>query len=186
MGQIYEALEEGSSTKDTLFLSLPHMAADLMISGVPTELVDGDASYVPLRWVAAVFDKVSEKLGDKKVFVLSVLGLQSSGKSTLLNAMFGLQLSRRAGRCTWGAYMQLLKMDEALREQLGFDFMLIVDTERLQPLELINKAQNEENELATLVIGLGNLTVINIFGKDLSEIKDIPQIAVHAFLRMNN
>ena len=56
-GQIYEALEEASPMNDMLSLSLPHIAADLMISGVPIELMDGDVSYVPLRWVAAVFDK---------------------------------------------------------------------------------------------------------------------------------
>lgn len=70
-----------------------------------------------------------------------------------------------------------------LREQLGFDFMLVVDTEGLKVSELVNKAQNEENELATFVIGLGNLTLINILGKDLSEIQDILQIALHAFLQ---
>lgn len=90
VGQIYEVLEEASSTKDTVFLSLPQIAADLMISGVPIELMDGDASYVPLKWVTALFDKLSEKLGNKRLFVLSVLSLQSSGKSTLLNALFGL------------------------------------------------------------------------------------------------
>ncbi|EPQ18137.1 Interferon-induced very large GTPase 1 [Myotis brandtii] len=57
VGQIYEALEEASPTKNTLYLSLPQIAADLMISGAPIELMDGDASYVPLKWVAAVFDK---------------------------------------------------------------------------------------------------------------------------------
>nr|KAF6438013.1 hypothetical protein HJG59_008709 [Molossus molossus] len=169
-----------------LFLSLPQMAADLMISGIPIELMDGDASYVPLKWVAAVFDKVSEKLGDKRVFVLSVLGLQSSGKSTLLNAMFGLQFSFSTGRCTRGAYMQLLKVEELLREELGFDFVLVVDTEGLRASELTNKAHSEDNELATFVTGLGNLTLINIFGKDLSEINDILQIAIHAILRMKH
>ncbi|KAG8522825.1 Interferon-induced very large GTPase 1 [Galemys pyrenaicus] len=184
VGQIYEALEADSTKTNTLFLSLPQMAADLMISGVPIELMDGDASYVPLKWVAAVFNKVSEKIGNKQVFVLSVLGLQNSGKSTLLNAMFGLQLSLSAGRCTRGAYMQLIKVEEVLREELGFDFVLVIDTEGLQASEILKKAQNEENELAAFVTGLGNLTVINIFGKDLSEIQDVLQITVHAFLRM--
>lgn len=184
VGQIYEALEEASSQTNTLFLSLPQMVADLMISGAPIELMDGDASYVPLKWVAAVFDKVSEKLGDKRVFVLSVLGLQSSGKSTLLNSMFGLQFSLSAGRYTRGAYMQLLKVEEMVREQLGFDFVLVVDSEGLKAPQLINKAQVKKNELATFVIGLGNLTLINILGKNLSEMQDILQIAVHAFLRM--
>ncbi|XP_005380229.1 PREDICTED: interferon-induced very large GTPase 1-like [Chinchilla lanigera] len=184
VGQMYEAVEETSYKGDIIFLSLPQIAADLMLSGMPIELMDGDASYVPLKWVAAVFDKVSEKLPGKRVFVLSILGLQSSGKSTLLNALFGLQFSVSAGRCTRGAYMQLLKVEETFAQELGFDFMLVVDTEGLRAPEVINKSQNRDNELATFVIGLGNLTLIDIFGENPSEMQDILQIAVQAFLRM--
>ncbi|XP_035885886.1 interferon-induced very large GTPase 1-like [Phyllostomus discolor] len=126
--------------------------------------MDGDAAYVPLRWAAALFDKVSEKLGNKWLFILSILGLQSSGKSTLLNALFGLQFTVSAGRCTRGAYMQLLKVEETFTEEMGFDFVLVVDTEGLQAPELSNKSKNHENELATFVIGLGNLALINILG----------------------
>nr|XP_004650971.2 interferon-induced very large GTPase 1-like [Jaculus jaculus] len=184
VAQIYEALEENDPKRNSLSVSLPEIAADLMISGVPIELMDGDASYVPLKWVEAVFDKVSEKLGDKRLFVLSVLGLQSSGKSTLLNALFGLQFTVSAGRCTRGAYMQLLKVEETFTKELGFDFVLVVDTEGLRAPELNNKSQNWDNELATFVIGLGNLTLINIFGENPSEMQDILQIAVQALLRM--
>ncbi|XP_074073582.1 interferon-induced very large GTPase 1-like [Macrotis lagotis] len=183
-GQIYEALEESLSQVDTVFFSLPQIAAHLMVSGYPIELMDGDACYVPLKWVAAIFDRLIVKIGDKKLFVLSVLGLQSTGKSTLLNAMFGLQFNVSAGRCTRGAYMQLLKVEETLWEELGFAYVLVVDTEGLRALELTSKLQNWDNELATFVIGLGNLTLINIFGENPSEIQDILQIAVQAFLRM--
>ncbi|XP_005372073.1 interferon-induced very large GTPase 1-like [Microtus ochrogaster] len=184
VGQIYEALKETFSSRDTLFLCLPQIAAELMVAGVPIELMDGDASYVPLKWVAAVFDKISEKVGDKRLFVLSVLGLQSSGKSTLLNALFGLEFTVSAGRCTKGAYMQLLKVEETFTEELGFDFVLVVDTEGLRAPELNNKSRHWDNELATFVIGLGNLTLINIFGENPSEMQDILQIVVQAFLRM--
>ncbi|XP_048216030.1 LOW QUALITY PROTEIN: interferon-induced very large GTPase 1-like [Perognathus longimembris pacificus] len=184
IGQLYEALEETSYTRGNLLIYLPQIAADLMLSGVPIELMDGDASYVPLKWVSAVFDKVSEKLGDKRIFILSVLGLQSSGKSTLLNALFGLQFTVSAGRCTRGVYMQLLKVKETFTKELGFDFLLVVDTEGLRAPELNNKSQKWDNELATFVIGLGNLTIINIFGENPSEMQDILQIAVQAFLRM--
>ncbi|XP_072466212.1 interferon-induced very large GTPase 1-like [Notamacropus eugenii] len=183
-GQIYEALEEVSLQMDTVFFSLPQIAADLMICGYPLELMDGDASYVPLKWVAAVFDRLIEKIGDQKLFVLSVLGLQSTGKSTLLNAMFGLQFNVSAGRCTRGAYMQLLKVEKKLWKELGFGFVLVVDTEGLRAPEFIGQSQNRDNELATFVIGLGNLTLINIFGENPSEMQDILQIAVQAFLRM--
>ncbi|XP_014392291.1 PREDICTED: interferon-induced very large GTPase 1 [Myotis brandtii] len=184
VGQIYEALEEASPTKDNLYLSLPQIAANLLISGAPIELMDGDTSYVPVKWVGAVFDKVSEKLENKRLFVLSILGLQSSGKSTLLNALFGLQFTVSAGRCTRGAYMQLLKVEDTFTEELGFDFVLVVDTEGLRAPELSNKSKNRDNELATFVIGLGNLTLINIFGENPSEMQDILQIVVQAFMRM--
>lgn len=51
---------------------------------------------------------------------------------------------------------------------MGFDFVLVVDTEGLWVSELINKAPNEKMTWQP-VTGLGNLTVINIFGKTLSE-----------------
>uniref|UniRef100_A0A674GDW9 VLIG-type G domain-containing protein n=1 Tax=Taeniopygia guttata TaxID=59729 RepID=A0A674GDW9_TAEGU len=184
VGQIYEALEFISSETES-FVKLPEIAAELMVSGYPVELMDGDASYLPLRWVGAIFDSLIERLGDKRVFVLSVLGVQSTGKSTLLNAMFGLQFNASAGRCTRGAFMQLIPVSEQLQRDLGFDFVLVVDTEGLRAIEMADKPSlNHDNELATFVIGVGNLTVINIVGENPSETQDVLQIAVQAFPRM--
>ncbi|XP_057877754.1 interferon-induced very large GTPase 1-like isoform X2 [Melospiza georgiana] len=184
VGQIFEALQLMNSTNDN-FVKLPELAVDLMVSGYPVELMDGDASYLPLRWVGAIFDSLIERLGDKRVFVLSVLGIQSTGKSTLLNAMFGLQFNVSAGRCTRGAFMQLIPVGEELQQDLGFDFVLVVDTEGLRAIEMANKhSLNHDNELATFVIGIGNMTVINIFGENPLEMQDVLQITVQAFLRM--
>ncbi|KAM3676192.1 interferon-induced very large GTPase 1-like [Ammospiza maritima maritima] len=187
VGQIYEALELMNTTNES-FVKLPEIAAELMVLGYPVELMDGDASYLPLRWVGAIFDSLIDRLGDKRVFVLSVLGIQSTGKSTLLNAMFGLQFNVSAGRCTRGAFMQLIPVGEELQQDLGFDFVLVVDTEGLRAMKTANKQNkqslNHDNKLATFVIGVGNLTVINIFGENPSEMQDVLQIAVQAFLRM--
>ncbi|XP_074392445.1 interferon-induced very large GTPase 1-like [Zonotrichia albicollis] len=184
VGQIYEALELMNCYVEK-FVKLPEIAAELMVSGHSVELMDGDASYLPLRWVRAIFDSLIERLGDKRVFVLSVLGIQSTGKSTLLNAMFGLQFNVSAGRCTRGALMQLIPVGEELQQDLGFDFVLVVDTEGLRAIEMDKKQSlNHDKELATFVIGVGNLTVINIFGENPSEMQDVLQIAVQAFLRM--
>ncbi|XP_071892763.1 interferon-induced very large GTPase 1-like isoform X2 [Anas platyrhynchos] len=184
VGQIYEALESTNS-KEKWYVKLPEIAANLMLLGYPIELMDGDASYVPLQWIGAIFDRLIEKLGDKRVFVLSVLGIRNTGKSTLLNAMFGLQFNVSAGRCTRGAFMQLIKVDEKLQQDLNFDYLLVVDTEGLRAIEMANKqSHNHDNELATFVIGIGNMTLINIFGENPSEMQDVLQIAVQAFLRM--
>ncbi|XP_051989124.1 interferon-induced very large GTPase 1 isoform X2 [Xyrauchen texanus] len=188
IGQIYESCESVKNKQAGCQLnvsSLPRFAAELMISGYPLELMDGDAAHVPLIWVKAVLDELINILGDQRVFVLSVLGIQSTGKSTMLNAMFGLQFAVSAGRCTRGAFMQLVKVSKELKIHLNFDYLLIVDTEGLRALELAGRSTlNHDNEMATFVVGLGNMTLINIFGENPAEMQDILQIVVQAFLRM--
>ncbi|KAI4890399.1 hypothetical protein NFI96_026617, partial [Prochilodus magdalenae] len=186
MGQIYEASVCGMQREKAESLSyLPRLVAELMMYGHPMELMDGDAAHVPLIWVSAVLDELIRKLGDQRVFVLSVLGIQSSGKSTMLNAMFGLQFAVSAGRCTRGAFMQLVKVSEEMKKELRFDYILVVDTEGLRALELAGKdTVHHDNELATFVVGLGNMTLINIFGENPTEMQDILQIVVQAFMRM--
>ncbi|KAK7129386.1 hypothetical protein R3I94_017559 [Phoxinus phoxinus] len=188
-GQIYESWSSVTKNKkDNLqfdFCSLPSLAAEMMISGFPMELMDGDAAHIPLTWVTAVLDELVKKLGDQKVFVLSVLGTQSSGKSTMLNAMFGLQFAVSAGRCTRGAFMQLVKISEEMKTELKFDYILVVDTEGLRTPELAGRSTtHRDNEIATFVVGLGNMTLINILGENPSEMQDILQIVVQAFMRM--
>ena len=46
--------------------------------------------------------------GKARIFVLSVLGAQSSGKSTMLNLMFGVRLRASTGQCTRGVNMLLV------------------------------------------------------------------------------
>ncbi|XP_065325854.1 interferon-induced very large GTPase 1-like [Pelmatolapia mariae] len=186
MGQIYEAHKTTQrESRHTDWSKYPELAAQLMISGHPMELMDGDAGHVPLTWISSLLEEVINKLGDQRVFVLSVLGLQSSGKSTMLNTMFGLQFAVSAGRCTKGAFMQLLKVSEEMKKDLKFDYVLVVDTEGLRALEVEgNNTLHHDNELATFVVGLGNLTLINIFGENPSDMQDILQIVVQDFMRM--
>ncbi|XP_049925919.1 interferon-induced very large GTPase 1-like isoform X3 [Epinephelus moara] len=190
MGQIYEAyasLQKQTKMRKTDWSKYPELAAELMISGHPMELMDGDAGHVPLTWISSLLDEVIKKLGDKRVFVLSVLGVQSSGKSTMLNAMFGLQFAVSAGRCTKGAFMQLVKVSDEIKKDFEFDYILVVDTEGLRALELEgNSTLHHDNELATFVVGLGNMTLINIFGENPAEMQDVLQIVVQAFMRMKN
>ena len=181
LGQVYEAaLESGTDLS-----RLPKAAAELLIDGYPLELMDGDAAHVPLQWVTAVLRSAVEMLKDPNIFVLSVLGLQSTGKSTMLNTAFGLQFNVSAGRCTRGAFMQLLLLDEELQQRAKCKFFLVVDTEGLRAPELDPlKTQKHDNELATFVIGLANTTLINIYGEVAGDMDDILQTSVHAFLRM--
>ena len=186
LGQVYEAVAppESQLYGDSL-CRLPKAAAELLIDGYPLELMDGDAAHVPLKWVTAVLQETADMLGNPNVFVLSVLGLQSTGKSTMLNTAFGLQFNVSAGRCTRGAFMQLLPLDEEIRKETKYRYVLVIDTEGLRAPELDPlKTQKHDNELATFVIGLANMTLINIYGEVPGDMDDILQTTVHAFLRM--
>ena len=184
MGQMFEAVtdlkEEVSDKVSSNIGKLPKIMAGLLLAGNSVEIMDGNTAYVPLNWIQAVFSEVKLILGEKKVFVLSVLGIQSSGKSTLLNAMFGVQFAVKTGRCTQGVFAQLVH----LPENLGYDYIMVVDTEGLRAPELRLEKHKHDNELATLAIGIADLTLINIKGENHAEIQDVLQIVVHAFVRM--
>ncbi len=47
---------------------------------------------------------------NKKVFVISVIGAQSSAKSTLINYLFRCSFETSAGRCTKGVYMSVCEI----------------------------------------------------------------------------
>ncbi|XP_065258516.1 up-regulator of cell proliferation-like [Emys orbicularis] len=192
LGQFHEAecsiVQEGKiAESQRQFIHLPGIAADLMLEGFPMELIDGDVSNIPLQWVTDVLTELHAKLGGRsRMVVLTVLGVQSTGKSTLLNTMFGLQFAVSSGRCTRGAFMSLIKVAENFQQELGCDFILVIDTEGLKAPELakLEDSYEHDNELATLVIGLSDITIVNMAMENATEMKDILQIVVHAFLRM--
>ncbi|KAM7377538.1 hypothetical protein PAMA_014035 [Pampus argenteus] len=189
MGQIYEAsvsLPETDPSRLQL-QHLPKLCAQLLLDGFPLELVDGDASNIPLRWVSDVLSELNALVSPKsKILVVTVLGVQSTGKSTLLNTMFGVQFAVSSGRCTRGAFMLLIRVNEDVKNILNCDYMVIIDTEGLKSPELaqLDNSHEHDNELATLVVGLSDITIVNIAMENSTEMKDILQIVVHAFLRM--
>ncbi|XP_056299275.1 up-regulator of cell proliferation-like [Pseudoliparis swirei] len=189
MGQIYEAslsLPETEPSREQL-QHLPKLCAQLLLDGLPLELVDGEASNIPLRWISDVLSQLNDLMSPlNKILVVTVLGVQSTGKSTLLNTMFGVQFAVSSGRCTRGAFMLLIRINEDIKKELNCDFMMIIDTEGLKSPELaqLDNSHEHDNELATLVVGLSDVTIINIAMENSTEMKDILQIVVHAFLRM--
>ncbi|PAA92598.1 hypothetical protein BOX15_Mlig002090g2 [Macrostomum lignano] len=184
--QVYEAIvsTDSMATKYRDFTDkLLTSTVQLLLHGHPIELMDGDVSCIPTKWVEALMKKLHETLGDKSLLVVSVLGVQSSGKSTLLNTMFGLQNAVSAGRCTKGAFMQLVQNDPR-KSGLPIDFVIIIDTEGLRSSDKGDAGRSLDNELATVAIGLADVTIIKIMGENAAEILDVLQIVAHAFLKM--
>ena len=186
MGLIYEFFLQSEDSADKVF-DLPGLAAEMLLDGHPLELLDGDASNIPERWVTDVLMELHRKVGEKsRLLVLTVLGVQSSGKSTLLNTMLGVQFPVSSGRCTRGAYMLFLRVGEDMQEKMNCDFIVLIDTEGLKSPQLAQQVDSYEhdNELATFVIGMSDITIINVAMENTVEMKDVLQIATHAFLRM--
>ncbi|XP_044160554.1 up-regulator of cell proliferation-like [Bufo gargarizans] len=192
LGQLYAAeffMLKNERIHQGKFSYLPGIAAELFLDGFPLELIDGDASNIPLEWITEVLTELDKKTGGQcRMRVITVLGVQSTGKSTLLNTMFGLQFPVASGRCTRGAFMTLIKVKENIQGELGCEFILVIDTEGLKAPELVSldDSYEHDNELATLVIGLSDITIVNMSMENTAEMKDILQIVVHAFLRMKD
>ena len=167
---------------------LPELAAALLMKGDAIELMDGDGSSVAIDWLEEVMKALEKRLKDTlnltkdpKIFVLTILGTQSSGKSTLLNTMFGVQFPVSAGRCTKGAFIQLIPI---FVENFPYDGLIIIDTEGLGA-SAHEQNKTHDNETATFVLGISNLAIINVRGEVPMYIENFLQVSICALMRMS-
>nr|XP_032832398.1 interferon-induced very large GTPase 1-like [Petromyzon marinus] len=186
LAQIYEA-SKACDAAPPGSQALPSVMAQLLLDGFPLELMDGEAGCIPMDWVTDVLHEVCRMLGEEvRMPVLSVLGMQSTGKSTLLNIMFGLQFDVSSGRCTRGMFAYLVPVDALLREKLQCDFFLVIDSEGLNSTEDSPHRPTGERdaELATLLIGLSDIVLFNLRMENAEELKDILGTALRAIVQM--
>ena len=177
---LYKRNGQEESQLDRVLTALSQAMADILLNGESIEVLDGDVVHSPVLWLTSVLHEVQNR-EEIRIFKVSVVGAQSCGKSTLLNTLFGLNLPVSTGRCTRGAYMQFVKIDEKLAKHLKCDYLLVIDSEGL--MSRLSKNQDYDNELATFVIGLSDLTLVAIKGEG-KEMEDVLPIAIHVFLRM--
>ncbi|XP_071810947.1 interferon-induced very large GTPase 1-like isoform X2 [Apostichopus japonicus] len=183
LGQWYEASLANAHEGNELLVTL---ASKLLLAGYPLELLDGENAYIPIKWISGVLNNLENTLDNPRIFVLSIIGIQSSGKSTLLNSMFGVRFPVRAGRCTRGLYLQMLEVNKAFHKELGFEYLLIIDTEGLHsPDRTVLNDHTFDNSIATLAMCIGDLTLLNIGQETIGpDMIGILQIVVHALIRM--
>ncbi|KAK2709411.1 hypothetical protein QYM36_013169 [Artemia franciscana] len=158
---------------------LPHLAASCLIAGETLELYDGDANMLNVDWIGAIFKNLSSLLPNKRIFVLSVLGEQSSGKSTLLNTMFGICLAASIGQCTRGLTMTLVKTVN----RKEYDYVVILDTEGVRSPEHkgIHGCAKRDNKIATLSILPSDAVILVIKGENDNALKEILPIVALAY-----
>ncbi len=170
-------------TTDPSKKQIPRLAAHHLLDGFPLEILDGDAAMFHKLWVDTVLTELDTTLSDDlkrkpKVFVLSVVGLQSSGKSTLLNLMFGTQLKTSAGQCTRGVYLQLVKS-----EWPEYDYVLLLDTEGIRAPEFsgTKDAALHDNRLATFAVLPADACIVMVTNEEDNGLKEVLPMVMLAF-----
>jgi len=94
------------------------------------------------------------------------MGPQSSGKSTLLNYLFGANFHVSAGRCTKGLNAMLLRTNFKETKEI-----LILDSEGMFSIE--RSDETFDRRLAIFCMSVSNLLLINIRGELGIEIEKV-------------
>ena len=142
------------------------------------EVIDGDIDQIEVTSFEAVLNWVHElKKNNQSLFVVTILGPQSSGKSTLLNYLVGAKFHVSAGRCTKGLNAMLLRTDLDKNKEI-----LILDSEGIFSLE--RNDPKYDRRLAIFCMAISNILLINIKGELSLEIKKVLQVAIYALKRL--
>ena len=142
------------------------------------EVIDGDIDQIEVTSFEAVLNWVHElKKNNMSLFVVTILGPQSSGKSTLLNYLVGAKFHVSAGRCTKGLNAMLLRTDLDKNKEI-----LILDSEGIFSLE--RNDPKYDRRLAIFCMSISNILLINIKGELSLEIKKVLQVAIYALKRL--
>ena len=99
--------------------------------------------------------------------VLTILGPQSSGKSTLLNFLFGCDFATSEGRCTRGVYGTYFRFND--QRINNFDGIFVIDTEGLFAVTNEKDSKKEDrsdfdSKLVLFCLAISDFIVINVRG----------------------
>lgn len=117
----------------------------------PDDLVFGN------HFIRRCFDSQKNKLKNKRIYVISVIGVQSSAKSYLLNKLFDASFEVSGGRCTLGLNMVIYDCKEDKDKTL-----LIIDTEGTSSLERHSK--DFDIRLTSFLMLMSDVLIINSKG----------------------
>ncbi|XP_071352965.1 interferon-induced very large GTPase 1 [Trachinotus anak] len=188
MGLIFELTHINPGSGSHNVLRLPSLAADMLLYGIPLELMDGDASNIPIRWLGCVFAELKRRLPQEqcRTRVLTNLGVHHARNAEVLSALFGVKFHEGRKRSTRGVYMVALCLPDTLRKDLECDFLLLIDVEGLCLISQDNKinTQIHDNEMATVATGLSDVLMQNISSHASSEFETDFTVIVNALLRI--
>ena len=151
-----------------LFSAFPALAAQHLMDGYVLELMFGVSDRVLENWVRQIFYQIKSYLNNALFKVISVFGPQSTGKSTLLNNLFGTSFNVSRNTCTRGINARIIpRMDGEKRE-----FLLLIDAEGIESTEDKENSTFCDNRIACLSIIPADISLILTRGESSNQVAD--------------
>lgn len=139
--------------------------ASLLTSGQPFQVLHSR----PLQMAGSFLRSVLASIGVPPVpgiYVVSVIGAQSSAKSTLLNFLFGSGFAVSSGRCTRGLYASYFATPGRP--------VLVLDSEGL--LSLGSEGSTFDGQIAMMCMTCSHLVLVNNKGELSRQLQDCPKL----------
>ena len=142
-------------------------------NGGDFEIIDGDNNLINFDCLKSVFNKIHPPNHNSKLFVISILGPQSTGKSTLLNMLLNSKFPASAGKCTNGLSGTLFKTNYP-----EVDECLVLDSEGLLSME--REDEIFDKKLTIYTMALSHVMLINVNGEINESMKKIISLSMYA------
>uniref|UniRef100_A0A6U6K0G9 VLIG-type G domain-containing protein n=1 Tax=Zooxanthella nutricula TaxID=1333877 RepID=A0A6U6K0G9_9DINO len=159
--------------QDDVFSTARTCWQDLLAGGQPFQLLHSRPLQIAGRFLRGVLEAIGAPHVDPRgIYVVSVIGAQSSAKSTLLNFLFGCGFAVSAGRCTRGLFASYL------RPVSGGPSMLVLDSEGL--LSLGSEGSVFDGQIALMCMTCSHLVLVNHKGELSRQLQDLLEICLFA------
>uniref|UniRef100_A0A3B3C4H5 GTPase, very large interferon inducible 1-like 2 n=1 Tax=Oryzias melastigma TaxID=30732 RepID=A0A3B3C4H5_ORYME len=182
MGLIFELTHTGPNSKTQNVLRLPSAAADLLLYGVPLELMDGNASNIPKCWLSCVFAELKRRLPQEQLRtrVLTNIGRHNANHQDFFSTLFGVKFPTRRGM-----YIAALDVPINLRQELGCDFLFLINVVGLYSSSADNKHNRlmYDNEMATVATAVSDILMLNCSPQNGRQNETPFAVMVNALLR---
>ena len=149
--------------------------SELMYKGFSFHILRGRPPRCSSKLIQMSLKYVQEST-DKAPLVLTVIGEQSSAKSSLMNSTFGCNFRVSAGRCTIGMYLSVVRWQSHT--------IIILDTEGLMSLE--ESGSIFDNQMVSMAMLSSHLVLINHKGEFSSNLEHLIGMSFYAKLQIHS
>eukprot|EP00397_Hematodinium_sp_SG-2012_P001638 GEMP01001642.1.p1 GENE.GEMP01001642.1~~GEMP01001642.1.p1 ORF type:complete len:1611 (+),score=383.26 GEMP01001642.1:172-5004(+) len=155
--------EEKERLENGLLNSFQHKRPVALLQGEPLQMSSSGI-------LQSVLSTLGVTAAGRKLRVISVIGMQSSAKSTLLNFLFGCDFAVSSGRCTRGLYASFFLM--------GQYAVLVLDSEGLLSVE--SRGDIFDGQMTLMCLACSHVVIINHKGELTRQLQDLLEISLFA------